>query len=54
MAMMTKHKYKKLIKKQIAQKAFNDLKRLKQSHSKMENTEYDKFEVQDSLKSNSG
>ena len=53
-AMMTKKKYKKLIKKQIAQKTFNDLKTLKQTHTKMENTEYEKFEVQEYLRANSG
>ena len=51
---MSKYKFKNLLKKLITEKAFSDLLKAKETHSKMESVVYSKVEVQPYLRSNSG
>ena len=51
---MSKHKFKKIVKKHISSAAFGELIRIKDTHSKMQDTKYSKLEVQGYLKSDSG
>ena len=51
---MSKQKFKKIVKKHIISAAFSELIRVKETHSKMHDTNYNKFEVQEYLKSDSG
>ena len=53
-AKMSKNKFKKIVKKHITTAAFSELIRVKETHSKMQDTKYNKLEVQDYLKSDSG
>ena len=51
---MSKQKFKKIVKKHITSAAFSELIRVKASHSKMHDTNYNKLEVQEYFKSDSG
>ena len=51
---LSKHKFKKLLKKKISIAAFDYLMKKKETHTKMHDTEYKKMEIQSYLKSDSG
>ena len=51
---ISKHKFKRILKKNIYKEAFDELIEKKDSHSKMSETKYDKLEPQSYLKSDSG
>ena len=50
---LSKHKFKKLLRKKIQSEAFENLMKIKKTHSKMQETNYDKLEIQSYLKSDS-
>ena len=50
---LSKYRSRKIVKKSLKERAFEDLTKKKESHSKMNGVEYDKSEVQKYLKSNS-
>ena len=51
---LSKHKFKKILKKHIITAAFNYLMKKKEKHTKMDGAEYQKLEIQSYLKSDSG
>ena len=51
---MSRYKFRRILKKNIQNSAFNYLMRKKQSHSKMSDIEYNGLETQKYLKSDSG
>ena len=53
-AQLSKYKFKNILKKKIEKKAYDDLMKMKENHSKMSNINYDdRLKVQSYLKSDS-
>ena len=50
---LSKYRFRKIVKNSLKEKAFEDLTKKKESHTKMNGVEYEKIEVQKYIKSNS-
>ena len=48
----TKIEYKKRIRNKVRQKVFDELKQIKETHSKVRNIHYEQFKIQEYMKSN--